>query len=145
MSWSGAITVLKTHMAAAGTASVVRGGEPGVPASRTAAWYYVGASDNPLIAETLTDHPYAESIEVRYYWPVATRDAVPSETLENEVRDTTRSFIGLLEGDRSLGENVEVLTIADPVAGWLDLAGNPFRIVTIPLALGFTDAEAIAR
>ena len=145
MSWSGAITVLKTHMAASGTAFAQRGGEPGVPATKTAAWYYTGSGDNPLIAETLTDHAYAENVDVRFYWPVATRDAIPSEELEHEVQDTTRDFIALLEADRSLGENVTDTAIGEATAGWLDLAGGAFRIVTIPLSLGFTDTEPIAR
>lgn len=144
MTWDGAITALEAHMAASGTASV-RGGEPNVPAQVTYAWYYTGAGDNPLIGETLTDHPYDDQVECRFYWPVATRDAVPSRDLENLVRNTARTFIARLEADRDLGGNVTDLTIGDAVAGWLDLAGNPFRIVTLPLSFGQTDSEPIAR
>lgn len=145
MTWDGAITTLEAHMVAAGTGYAQRAGEPGVPATKTAAWYYTGSGENPLIGETLTDHSYAESIEVRFYWPVASRDAIPARELEDEVRATTRAFIGLLEGDRSLGENVTDTTIGEAVAGWLDLGGGAHRVVTIPLSLGFTEAEPIAR
>ena len=145
MTWAGAITAIEAHMTTAGTAHGQRGGEPGVPSGKVSAWYYTGSGINELIPETLTDHPFSEGVSVRFYWPVATRDSIPARTLELEVRQVTRAFIAALEGDRSLGDNVEVLTISDAEAGWLEADGAAWRIVTVPLALGFTDSEPIAR
>lgn len=144
MTWDGAISAIEAHIAAAAPAYASRAGET-IPASISVAWWYEGSGDNPLIAETLTDHSFAENVSVRIYWPVATRDPGPSRALENEARTITRALIGRLEGDRSLGENVTDTTIGDATAGWLDLGGASFRVVTIPLSLGFTEAEPIAR
>lgn len=144
MTWSGAITAIEAHMLTAAPGHGQRAGEPGLPPRKTAAWYYTGSADNALIAETLTDHPYSEGVSVRFYWPVATRDEIPSRTLEEDVRAVTRAFIAALEGDRSLGGNVETLVISDAEAGWLEAEGSAWRIVTVPLALGFTDSEPIA-
>lgn len=145
MTWSGAITALEAHMLAAAPAHSQRAGDPGLPPRKTAAWYYVGTGENPLIPETLTDHSYAESVEVRFYWPVATRDVNPSRTLENDVRNITRTLIARLQADRDLGGNCSDLTIGDANAGWLESDGGVWRVSTIPLSLGFTDLEPIAR
>lgn len=132
-------------MAAAAPGYAQRAGEPDAPAQRTAAWYYDGTSDFDLIAETLTDHPFAERVSVRFYWPVATRDAIPSRTLELDIRTVTRAFITRIEGDRSLGEQVVVATPSEVEAGWLSIGAQWWRIVTVPLTLGFTDEEPISR
>ena len=144
MTWSGAITVLESHMAAAGTAFSQQGGES-LPARKTAAWYYTGTTDCALIPPTLTDHPYDETLEVRFYWPVSTRAAIPARTLENEVESVTRTFLARIFADIDLGANVEHVEVGDATAGWLDIDGSAWRIVTIPLTLGFTDVEPIAR
>jgi hypothetical protein len=145
MTWTGAVTAIEAHMVTASSEAHQRAGEPGVPVKHTAAWYYVGSADNELIGETLTDHPFGDNIEVRFYWPVADRAAVPSRSLEMTVRQTARAFIAAIEADRSLGENCEVATPGDAEAGWLDLGGAAWRIVTIPVSIGFTDLEPIAR
>jgi hypothetical protein len=146
MSWDAAITALEAHMAAAAPGYSQRGGEPDAPATKTVAWYYEGTGDNEFIGETLTDHPFGERVAVRFYWPVATRDAIPSRTLELEIRSITRAFIARIEADRSLGEQVTVATPDDDIeAGWLSIGAQWWRIVTVPLTLGFTDEEPISR
>lgn len=123
----------------------VFGGEPGVPSRKTVCWFITGSGENELIPETLTDHPFGDDVSVRFYIPVATRAGVPSRAVEMELRDVTRSLIALLEGDRSLGDNVEALIIHDAEAGWLTVDNGWWRIATVPLSLGFTDTEPISR
>lgn len=145
MTWTAAITALEAHMLAAAPSHSQMGGEPGIPARKTAAWFYTGSGDNDRIGETLTDHPYGEGVTVRFYWPIATRAAAPARTLEMDARDVTRTMIARLEADRSLGESIEVLTISDATAGWLEADGAACRIVDIPLIFGFTDDEPVSR
>ena len=148
MSFASAITVLETHLGTASAAATVgftiQGGDPGLPQRKTACWSFAGAGDNPLIAETLTDHPFSEFVNVAFYWPVGTRAGAPARDLEFEVRAVTRAMIGALEGDRKLGGNCEALTINDADAGWLIAGESAWRVVTIPLVLGFTDEEPIS-
>jgi hypothetical protein len=146
VTWASAISTIETHLATAtsGYQFTIQGGEPGLPPKKTACWFYAGSADNPLIAETLTDHPFAELVSCRFYWPVSQRSAGPSRVLELEVRAVTRALITALEGDRSLGGNVETLTIADAEAGWLNTDNSAWRLVTVPLTLGFTDTEPIS-
>ena len=132
-------------MAAAAPGFAQRAGEPDAPPQKTAAWYYDGTGDFDLIPETLTDHPFTERVSVRFYWPVSTRDSIPARTMELEIRTVTRAFVGLIEGDRSLGEQVVVATPAEVEAGWLSIGAQWWRIVTVPLVLGFTDEEPISR
>jgi hypothetical protein len=131
--------------ATSGLQFLITVGEPGLPAHKTACWYYAGAGDNPLIPETLTDHPYAEFVSIRFYWPVATRSKEPARALEEEVRAVTRAFIAAVEADRTLNGHCEVATITDADAGWLNTDNAIWRTVTIPLVIGFTDDEPIAR
>lgn len=147
MTWTGAITAIEAHLttATAGYQFTIQGGEPGLPSKKVACWYYAGSADNPLIAETLTDNPFAELVTCRFYWPVSQRSGNPARALELEVRAVTRALITALEGDRSLGENVEVMTIGEAEAGWLNADAGAWRLVTVPLTLGFTDTEPIAR
>jgi hypothetical protein len=145
MSWDAAITALEAHMAAAAPGYSQRAGEPDAPPQKTAAWFYEGTGDNEFIGETLTDHPFGERVAVRFYWPVATRDAIPARTLELEIRNITRTFIARIEADRSLGEQVVVVTPSEVEAGWLSIGQQWWRIVTVPLVLGFTDEEPISR
>lgn len=148
MSFDAAVTVLEAHMTAAGTAVgqfAIIGGEPGIPARDTIAWWYDGTGENPLIPETLTDHPYGDAITVRAFWPVSNRTAGPARRIELECRALARTLIARLEADRTLGDNLEVLTIGDADAGWLNIDNGWARIVTIPLVFGFTDDEPIAR
>lgn len=146
MSWLAAIEALEAHMAAAAPDHAQRAGEPDAPPKKTVAWFYEGTGDNEFIGETLTDHPFGERVAVRFYWPVATRDAIPARTLELEIRNITRTFIARIEADRSLGEQVVVATPGTDIeAGWLSIGAQWWRIVTVPLALGFTDEEPISR
>lgn len=150
MSWSGAITVLEALLTAAGTASAttpfsIQAGEPGVPPRKMIAWWWDGDGENPLLPETLTDHPYGDNVTIRAYWPVATRSAGPAETLETEIRALNRAIKAALELDRTLGDNCEVATIGDASSGWLSADNGWWRTLTIPLVLGFTDLEPIAR
>jgi hypothetical protein len=145
VTWTGAISTIEAHLATAtsGYQFTVHAGEPGLPAKKTACWFYGGSTDNPEIAETLTDHPFGELVTVRFFWPVGTRAGTPNRTLELEARAVTRALIGAFEGDRKLGGNVEALTIGDAEAGWLNTDNQAWRLVTIPLTLGFTDVESI--
>lgn len=145
MSFAGAITVIEAIMLAAAPEHSQQGGEPGIPARKTAAWFYVGTGENGLIGETLTDHPYEERLTIRLYWPAGTRAGTPSRTLELDVQARTRALVAALEGDRSLGENVSAVAISDAEAGWLEADGAAVRIVSLPIALGFTDLETISR
>lgn len=154
MSWTGAITALETHMTSAGTAAAgtantsqwtTWAGEPAVPPRKLVTWWYDGAGDNPLIAETLTDHPFAERVVIRWYIPVSNRSKEPSRTVETELRTAARQFIANVEGDRTLGDNCEVAVIEDGSAGWLAIDDGWWRTWTQPLLLSFTDTEPIAR
>jgi hypothetical protein len=149
MTFVAATATLEAHLlTASGTAAVgftIQGGDPGLPARKTACWYVAGSGDNPLIDETLTDHPFGDFVNVAFYWPVANRSSTPMRNLELEVRAVTRAFIRAVEGDRDLGGNCETVTIGDADAGWLVADGGSWRVVTIPLILGFTDEEPISR
>jgi hypothetical protein len=150
MSWDGAITALEAILVAAGTATssaafTLQAGEPGVPPKKMIAWWYDGAGDNPLISETFTDHPFGENVTIRGYWPVSNRATAPSRTLETEARNLARNIIAGLEGDRSLNEQCAAVVINDSTAGWLSIDGAFWRVITVPIVLGFTDVEPIAR
>lgn len=119
-------------------------GEPSVPPKRTVAWFLAGTGDNPLIAETLTDHPFGDFVNVRFYIPVNNRSATPSRSVEMELRDVVRRFIAQIEGDRDLGGNCESVTVGDADAGWLTVDNGWWRIATVTLTLGFTDLEPIS-
>lgn len=150
MSWDGAITALEAILVAAGTATssekfTIQAGEPGVPPRKMIAWWYDGAGENPLINETLTDHPFGENVTIRGYWPVSNRATGPSRTIETEARNLARNIIAGLEADRSLNEQCAAVVINDSTAGWLSIDGAFWRVITVPIVLGFTDVESIAR
>lgn len=144
MSWDSAVTRLEAIMTAAGTAVgggyTIQAGEPGAPPKKTGAWWYDGLGQNPLIPETLTDAPWGDLVTVRWYWPVSTRAAGPSRTVEMEMRSVANAFYDGLQGDRDLNGNVESLTVGDFNAGWLSIDNGWWRTLTCPLTLGFTDA-----
>lgn len=146
MTWDLAIAALEAHMATATSTYqyTQMAGEPGTPPKKSVAWFYGGASDNPLINETLTDHPFGDLVSVRFYIPVATRSAAPSRAVEMELRDVTRRLIAALELDRDLGGNCAALVINDADAGWLTVDNGWWRVCTVPLVLGFTDVEPIS-
>lgn len=147
MTWDGAITTLEAHMVTATSTYQYTqfAGEPGLPAKKTICWFIAGVGDNPHIAETLTDHPFGDFVNVRVYIPVSNRSGTPSRSVEMELRDVTRRLISALEGDRTLGDNCEAITINDADAGWLTVDNGWWRISTVPLILGFTDTESISR
>src|SRR3954467_11797347 len=116
MSWDGAITALESILTAAGTATTsaeftLQAGEPAVPPKKMIAWWFDGSGDNPLINETLTDHPFGDIVTIRGYWPVSNRAAGPSRTIETEARNLTRNIVAGLEADRSLNEQCAAIVI----------------------------------
>lgn len=146
MSWDGAVTVLEALLTTAGQGSYsIQAGEQAVPPRQMLVWWWDGDGENPLIPETLTDHPYGDNVMIRAYWPVSNRSATPSRTLETEVRRLNRTIKAALYADRTLGDNCEVAVIADATAGWLSVDGAWWRVLTIPIVIGFTDVETNAR
>ncbi len=150
MTWDGAVQALESILVAAGTATsseafTLQAGEPGVPPRKMIAWFFDGSGDNPLISETLTDHPFADSVTIKGYWPVSNRSASPSRTVETEARNLVRHIVAGLELDRSLNEQCAALVIDDCTAGWLSVDGAWWRVVTVPIVIGFTDEEPISR
>lgn len=147
MTWSAAIAALEAHLVTATSPYEYAqfAGEPGTPPRKTACWFYAGTGENELIGETLTDHPYGDNINCRFYIPVSSRAGVPARSVEMELRDVTRRLIAALEGDRDLGGNCDALVINDADAGWLTVDNGWWRISTVPLVLGFTDLEPISR
>lgn len=147
-SFSSAISSLETILTtAAATVSqfTVIGGEPDGPPHRTLAWWYEGSGPNPLIPDTATDAPYAENVTIRAYWSVGTRVNNPNRTLELEVESLARAITSRLELDHDLGGNLSSLVIGDASAGWTqNTLGAWWRLLTIPLSLGFTDLEAVS-
>jgi hypothetical protein len=63
---------------------------------------------------------------------------------DDDLRACLRVLRGI-EADRSLNEQCAAVVINDSTAGWLSIDGAFWRVITVPIVLGFTDVEPIAR
>lgn len=151
MTFSGALTVLETHLVAAGAAlspaiTDVGGGEPGVPPGRAIRWWYEGDGEPKRMGapRTLNDEMVGERITVRAYWSVPTRDKAPSRALEVAIQLAVRQIRHRLLGDSTLGGNVTDLDVSGADVEWLSLGDAWWRVATVKLVLDMVDIDTIA-
>lgn len=149
MSFSGALTVMDTHLVAAGAAldpkihDVAQGERANL---RRRIDYFVaeiGAPDRMGNHETLTDWMFGVTVNVRIYIPVPDRSETLAANIEADLYAITVDIVTRLMGDYSLGGNATAMTIDGAEFGWLNMPGW-LRVATIPVGLDFVEQVSIA-
>lgn len=151
MTFSGCLSTLETHLAAAGGACTpaitdIGCGDPGLPNGRVLRYWYTGSGAPSRMGarSTLTDEMIGEQLVIRAYFPIPTRsDKAVMRALEVDCQAIARQLTSRLNGDRTLGGNCVDLTVGDVNVGYLN-GDATFRTVEIPLTLDFVDIDTIA-
>ena len=114
----------------------VRVGEPSTVDGRLVALWYGGEVESPLGGHTLAKTNFMDRVVVRWYWPVATRQAADAQFLEVVAHDAARATVSRLFGDVHLTELTSgIFLLEDTETGWADYGGKWVRTLTITLGV----------
>lgn len=150
MSFSGAMTVIGTHLTAAGAAVTpaianVRRGAPMRIAEPLIRFWYTGDSDSELIPATLTDATFAERIAVGAYWPIADGSENVAQQVDIQTQALKAEIRHRLLADGDLGGNVAECEVGDFTVEYLELfTGGWAAVLLTTLDLHLTDTDTFA-
>jgi hypothetical protein len=149
MSYSGARTVIQTHMAATGTAlnPAIRNVKPGAPmriAERMGRHWWTGDGDSDLIPQTLTDATGVERLALAWYWPIGDGSEAVAEEIDRQAHALAADLRNRLEGDDELGGNVASSTLGDFSMEYLETTGGWVGALFATIDLHYIDTDTIA-
>lgn len=150
MSFAGALTVIETHLTAAGAAispaitDIGRGERIGL--SRRIDYWYEGDGPSGKLgaARTLGDEMVGERVAIRVVLPVTDRSVKLATDIDAEVQSIKTEIKKRLIGDSQLGSNIVDLSVGTAEAGWSGEGGAWARTLEIDLVLDFVDVLVIA-
>ena len=154
MSWANALTVIRTHLEAAGNAV-----SPKIPVVRLAAEQtavrqitceYDGDEDNPFTeGNTLAYRQVGEKLIIKVALPVASMDKGAAEDTEAMLQTIKEQIVSRLAGDHGLGGNSIGLEIGNASTQWQQWQTKQggvaeMRVLIIPVTVALIDVSAIA-
>lgn len=145
MSFAAAMSVIESHLVAAGTATtpqildIARGAPVSVNA-RMGRYWYAGTSAPPHYegSDTITTRMVGQRVTVAFYWPIPDKSALSS--LDIEIQAVQDQLFTRLWGNVRLGGNCDDMLVGDAEVDYPEVNGAQVAELIIPLTLDFGEA-----
>jgi len=150
MTWDGAMTTLAANLTTAGAdvtpkvVKIVRGEPDALSTDLIAYWMGPGTRQSSTGANTLTKVNIERGVTITAYLRGATRAETLSATLESRLIALEAAIFNRLWADADLGGNAIGISIDGTEYGWIDIAGQLARVVSLVVWIDLAEVSTIS-